>query len=77
MASIMQRFLFSVSTVSARNAWHNDPPPPFCVLNMTKNALQIMSLAAYASETNNQQDYILGQEETKARLWDKMMLGKT
>ena len=26
---------------------------PFCVLNTTKNALQIMSLAAYASETNN------------------------
>ena len=24
----------------------------FCVLNTTKNALQIMSLAAYASETN-------------------------
>ena len=23
---------------------------PFCVLNATKNALQIMSLAAYASE---------------------------
>ena len=23
---------------------------PFCVLNTTKNALQIMSLAAYASE---------------------------
>ena len=27
--------------------------PPFCVLNTTENALQIMSLAAYASETNN------------------------
>ena len=27
--------------------------PPFCVLNTTKNALQIMSLAAYAGETNN------------------------
>ena len=25
----------------------------FCVLNTTKNALQIMSLAAYASETKN------------------------
>ena len=25
---------------------------PFCVLNATKNWLQIMSLAAYASETN-------------------------
>ena len=24
----------------------------FCVLNTTKNALQIISLAAYASETN-------------------------
>ena len=24
---------------------------PFCVLNKTKNALQIMSLAVYASET--------------------------
>ena len=49
-ASIMQRFLFPVSTVSARNAWHNDPP--FCVLNAKKNALQIMGLAANASETN-------------------------
>ena len=28
MASITQRFLVPVSTVSARNAWHNDPPPP-------------------------------------------------
>ena len=46
----MQRFLFPVSTVSARNAWHNDLP--FCVLNAKKNALQIMGLAAYASETN-------------------------
>ena len=26
MASITQRFLVPVSTVSARNAWHNDPP---------------------------------------------------
>ena len=26
--------------------------PPICVQNMTKNRLQIMSLAAYASETN-------------------------
>ena len=25
----------------------------FCVLNTTKNTLQIMSLAPYASETNN------------------------
>ena len=25
---------------------------PFCVLNATKTSLQIMSLAAYASETN-------------------------
>ena len=25
---------------------------PFCVLNTTKNALQIMSLAAYANESN-------------------------
>ena len=46
----MQRFLFPVSTVSARNASHNGPP--FCVLNAKKNALQIMGLAAYASETN-------------------------
>ena len=27
MASITQRFLVPVSTVSARNAWHNDRPP--------------------------------------------------
>ena len=26
---------------------------PICVQDKTKNALQIMSLAAYASETNN------------------------
>ena len=26
---------------------------PFCVLNTKKNGLQIMGLAAYASETNN------------------------
>ena len=26
MASITQRFLVTASTVSARNAWHNDPP---------------------------------------------------
>ena len=25
VASMMQRFLVPVSTVSARNAWHNDP----------------------------------------------------
>ena len=28
--------------------------PFICVQNTTKNALQIMSLVAYASETNNQ-----------------------
>ena len=27
---------------------------PFCVINKKKNALQIMSLAAYASETSYQ-----------------------
>ena len=26
--------------------------PPFCVINTKKNGLQIMSLAAYTSETN-------------------------
>ena len=26
--------------------------PPFCVLNTGENAFQIMSLAAYANETN-------------------------
>ena len=46
----MQRFLVPVPTVSARNAWHDDLP---FVQNATKSALQIMSLAAYASETNN------------------------
>ena len=30
-----------------KEAWYNNR---FCVLNTTKNALQIMSLAAYASE---------------------------
>ena len=29
---------------------------PFCVLNTTKNALQIMSLAAYAIETNKRHE---------------------
>ena len=28
--------------------------PPFCVLNTTKNMLQNMNLAAYASESNEQ-----------------------
>ena len=28
--------------------------PPFCVLKTTKNASQTMNLAAYASETNEQ-----------------------
>ena len=37
--------------VSSRNAWR--PQPPFCILNKKKNSLQIMSLAAYASETIN------------------------
>ena len=46
-----QRFLIPVSTVSARNAWHNDSP--FYVLNTTKSTLRHMSLAAYASETKN------------------------
>ena len=31
--------------------------PPFCVINTKKNGLQIMSLAAYASETNQTQDF--------------------
>ena len=52
LASFTQRSLVPVSTVSARNAWHNEPS--FVgVLNTTENALQIMSLAAYANGTNN------------------------
>ena len=53
MAWITQRFLVPVSTVSALNAWHNDPLlcPKYDEL---KNALQIIiSLATNASETNN------------------------
>ena len=50
MASVTQRFLFPVSTISARNARHNDLP--FCVINTKENGLKIMSLAAYTSETN-------------------------
>ena len=53
MAWITQRFLVPVSTISALNAWHNDPLlcPKYDEL---KNALQIIiSLATYASETNN------------------------
>ena len=48
----MQQFLFPVSTVSSRNIW--DPNRPFVsVLNMKKKkGLQIMSLTAYARETN-------------------------
>ena len=43
----------SSSTVSARNAWYNDPPPPPPLCHKyKKNTLQIMSPAAYASETN-------------------------
>ena len=36
MALITQRFLVLVSTVSARNAWHNDPP--FVTQKTTKNS---------------------------------------
>ena len=36
VALIMQRFLVPVSTVSARNAWHNDLP--FVPQNSTKNS---------------------------------------
>ena len=36
LASITQRFLVPVSTVSARNTLHNDLP--FCVLKTTKNS---------------------------------------
>ena len=35
---------------------------PFCVLNTTTNALQIMSLAAYAIETNKRRE---GRERGK------------
>ena len=46
----MQRFLFLVSTVSARNAWDYN-----CLVvykyEEKENGLQIMSLAAYTSET--------------------------
>ena len=48
----MMWFLVPVSIVSARNAlaqW-----PPFRILNKMKNALQIISLTAYASETKKQ-----------------------
>ena len=31
--------------------------PPFCVINTKKTGLQIMRLAAYASETNQTQDF--------------------
>ena len=34
------------------------PQPPFCVLNTSKNHLQIMSFAAYASETNEIRDFL-------------------
>ena len=36
----MQRFLVPVSTVSARNAWHNDLP--FVTQNLTKNSGEIL-----------------------------------
>ena len=36
MASIMQQFLVPVSTVSTRNAWHNDLP--FVTQKLTKNS---------------------------------------
>ena len=46
----MQRFLFTVSTVSALNTWEHDSLlfPKYEEIN----SLQITSLAAYASETN-------------------------
>ena len=50
MASVTERFLFLVFTVSARNAW--DPNARLCP-KYEENGLQIMSLAAYASEPNN------------------------
>ena len=50
MASVTQRFLFPVSTVSARTP---GTMTTFCVINTKKNGLQILSLAACASETKN------------------------
>ena len=38
---------------------------PICVQNKTKNALQIMSLAAYTSETNNRK---LNEDLTTVKL---------
>ena len=45
----MQRFLFTVSTVSALNTWERDSL--LCPKYEEKNSL-ITSLPAYASETN-------------------------
>ena len=36
---------------------------PFCVLNTTKNALPIMSLAAYANETDNNSKVYFKQQQ--------------
>ena len=53
MASITQWLLVPVSSLRKE---HLAQWPPFCALiNMTKNALQIMSLAAYESEANNRE----------------------
>ena len=49
-ASVTQRFLFPVSTESARNAWEHNRRTKY--EGKKKTGLQIMSLAAYASETN-------------------------
>ena len=47
----MQRFLFRVSLVFARNAWHNDPL--LFAKYEDKRIADIRSLAAYANKTTN------------------------
>ena len=58
MASITQQFLVPVSTVSTRNA--SGTMTPFVYKNnTTKIKSQIMSLAAYASETDNRVERVV------------------
>ena len=46
---------------------------PFCVLNTTKNGLQIMSLAAYASETNYWQQIFEKQKTCEVKFNEKRL----
>ena len=64
MASIAQQFFFVVSTVSAKNAWHIDPP--LCP-KYEKKVSQITSLASYRL-TNNARFYMQGNKNEEVKI---------